>query len=169
MVKQDLLSEKEPVQAQEVKENEKEAKPRRRRKSRRTIFGTRNPLRLENKELDYEKYTYRWPKDYDPNGRRIQELIEDDYELVNLKDAYQSSDQNVNAPKQMGSVVVRPAGRDDAGVPQYHYLMRKLKEWDEEDYAEKMKEHEMKKASLSMQSQAESSGHANIYIPSREK
>ncbi len=101
---------------------------------RRTPIGRRNRLSVENKDPNY---VYRIVNDVDG---RVQDMIDRDYELV--LDAT-VGDKRVDAISSLGSAKQISVGKGLQAV-----VMRKRKDWHDEDQALKQKEIDDLEASM---------------------
>lgn len=102
------------------------------RKARRgSIQGFRNRLNIRG-NLD-PNYEYRIVNDYD-EGDRIARFMENDWEVVNKSDI-EVGDKRINKPTPEGTPVKISVGQGTQA-----YLMRKRKEWYEEDQQYKQAE-----------------------------
>jgi hypothetical protein len=96
---------------------------------RRTPVATRNRLAIKNKE---DGYAYRIVNDKDD---RIELLMEQDYEVVPNAKVGAMGDRRVDSPQPVGSAASLSVGNGTRAV-----VMRKRKDWLEEDYKAKQAE-----------------------------
>lgn len=96
-----------------------------RRQRRGSIEGFRNRLNVRGK-LDHDNYAYRIVNDYD-DGDRIGRFIENDWEIVQKSDL-EVGDKRVGKPSPEGTPVQVSVGQGTKA-----FLMRKPKEWHDED------------------------------------
>jgi hypothetical protein len=83
--------------------------------------------------LNTDQFVYRWVKDED--GRLRQATKMDDYEFVSTQELGEMFE--AEATDSESTERVRMFGeRDKNGNPVFHYLLKKLKEYHDEDYAE---------------------------------
>ena len=82
-------------------------------------------------QLDMENYVYRWVND-DP-GRMRMATVNDDYEFVETSEI---KDYNADATDSVGERVRMLAGTDKNGNATYTYLLRKRRDWFEDDQNE---------------------------------
>lgn len=98
------------------------------RKARRgSIEGFRNKLNVRGK-LDHDNYAYRIVNDYD-DGERVGRFIENDWEIVKNSDL-EVGDKRIGKPTPEGSPVKVSVGQGTQA-----YLMRKPKDWHDDDQA----------------------------------
>jgi hypothetical protein len=114
------------------------------RRTRRTPLGPRQPLRVRNKSPEYE---YRIAND---TGDRIQELLDQDWEICSA-DEIQVGDRRVDKPSAPGSVAEVSVGQGKKAI-----VMRKRKDWYEEDQA--VKQEMVKKTEDATKQEAQSGG-----------
>lgn len=113
-----------PTQAQESK------------RPRRTPIGKRNRLSVENRDPNYH---YRIVNDVDG---RIQDLLDQDYELAPTTSV---GDKRVDSASPLGSAKQISVGNGVKAV-----VMRKRKDYHDEDQAEKQKQIDELEASMNM-------------------
>lgn len=101
---------------------------------RRTPIGRRNKLSVENKDPNY---VYRIVNDIDG---RVQDMIDRDYEIV--LDA-KVGDKRVDSVSSLGSATQIAVGKGVKAI-----VMRKRKDWHDEDQALKQKEIDDLEASM---------------------
>lgn len=101
---------------------------------RRTPIGRRNKLSVENKDPNY---VYRIVNDIDG---RVQDMIDRDYEIV--LDA-KVGDKRVDSVSSLGSATQIAVGKGIKAI-----VMRKRKDWHDEDQALKQKEIDDLEASM---------------------
>ncbi len=82
-------------------------------------------------QLDMENYVYRWVND-DP-GRMRMATVNDDYDFVETSEI---KDYNADATDSVGERVRMLAGTGKNGEPTYTYLLRKRRDWFEDDQNE---------------------------------
>lgn len=104
------------------------------RRVRRTPIGRRNKLTVENRDSNYH---YRIVNDVDG---RVQDMMELDYEIVT--DA-QVGDKRVDTPSALGSAKQISVGGGIKAV-----VMRKRRDWHEQDQAEKQRQIDELEASM---------------------
>lgn len=104
------------------------------RRVRRTPLGRRNKLTVENRDPNYH---YRIVNDVDG---RVQDMMELDYEIVT--DA-QVGDKRVDTPSALGSAKQISVGGGIKAV-----VMRKRRDWHEQDQAEKQRQIDELEASM---------------------
>lgn len=111
------------------------------RKAKRTgIGGFRNPLAIRGK-LDREKFAYRIVNDY-TDGERIKQFEDNDWEVVQKSDI-EVGEKKVNKPSPEGTPVQVHVGQGTKA-----YLMRKPKEWYDQDQELKRAEIEATEATM---------------------
>ena len=93
---------------------------------KRTPIGRRNRLSVENKDPNY---VYRIVNDLDG---RVQDMIDRDYEIVPKAEV---GDKRVDSPSSLGSVKQIAVGQGVTAV-----VMRKRRDWHDDDQALKQKE-----------------------------
>ena len=96
-----------------------------RQRKRTAVGGLRNKLKIRGK-LD-PAYEYRIANDID-NGSRIAQLIDEDWEIVEKKSIEDVGDKRVDKPTSEGTPV-----KISVGLGTQAYLMRKRKEWYDDD------------------------------------
>jgi hypothetical protein len=96
------------------------------RRVRRTPIGRRNRLTVENRDPNYH---YRVVNDVDG---RVQDMIDLDYEVVNDATV---GDKRVDAPSPLGSAKQISVGGGIKAI-----VMRKRKDWHEQDQLEKQRQ-----------------------------
>lgn len=86
-------------------------------------------LAVPQEDLD-PNYSYRWAND---DNNRIRRLEEDDWDVVDAKDPSKERDRRSG----LGSAMCMVVGKNADGTEKKAYLMRKRKDWYEEDRKEK--------------------------------
>jgi sulfatase maturation enzyme AslB (radical SAM superfamily) len=94
-------------------------------RTQRVPVGTRNVLKVADKDVNYE---YRIIND---SGDRVQEFMDAGYEIVS-KDSVRVGDKRVNSATSEGSLAQLSVGQG-----QKAFVVRIKKEWYEEDQAKK--------------------------------
>lgn len=111
--------------------NERKARDgRRERRKRGDIDGLGQKLAVNTENLDMQTYQYRFVND-DPT--RIQKFTNLDWDFVPQDESAPVKDDNTD----LGSVVSVVVGKDDFGNPKRAYLMRKYRDWYDDDQKEK--------------------------------
>lgn len=106
----------------------------RRRRNTAWLSGRRQRLAVDESKLDRENFTYRWVND-DPTSQRVYDLTtNDDWERVVDRDGALKTNST-----GMGAEVAAPAGVGDTGSPVRAVLLRKPKDWHDEDQAAKQR------------------------------
>jgi len=82
------------------------------------------------------------------DGMRVKQFLEDDWEIDPDHTAKVDSDGDVNKPSQFGSAVSRHVGTDAQGKSIKGVLLRKRKDWYDEDQMEKQATEDAKMANL---------------------
>lgn len=99
--------------------------PAREGRVRRTPIGRRNRLTIENRDPTYH---YRIVNDVDG---RVQDLLDQDYEIDTTAKV---GDKRIDNPTPLGSAKLISVGGGTKAI-----VMRKRRDWHEEDQAEKQK------------------------------
>lgn len=104
----------------------------RRRRNTDGLSGRRQRLAVDESKLDRENFTYRWVND---DSQRVYDLTtNDDWERVTDRDGAIKANGT-----GMGAEVATPAGVGDTGSPVRAVLLRKPKDWHDEDQAAKQR------------------------------
>jgi hypothetical protein len=99
-------------------------KAERRRRNTDALEGKRRKLSVSEQNLDRENFVYRFAND---EGNRIHDLtVNDDWEVVPQRNCDEKTDG-------MGADISRYAGKDDRGQAVRAVLLRKKKDWHEDD------------------------------------
>lgn len=115
------------------------------------IGGFRNRLNINGK-LDKENFEYRIVNDFE-DGDRIAQFMQNDWEIVNKSDI-EVGDKRVNKPTPEGTPVKISVGQGTRA-----YLMRKRKDWFQDD--QKAKQAEVDTSELEMKPDG-AYGHLNL-------
>lgn len=106
----------------------------RRRRNTDALSGRRRRLSVDESKLDRENFEYRWVND-EPVSPRVYDLTtNDDWERVTDRDGALKADGT-----GMGAEVATPAGTGETGSPVRAVLLRKRKDWHDEDQAAKQR------------------------------
>jgi hypothetical protein len=113
----------------------------RRRRNSETLSGRRQRMSVDMSKLDQENYAYRWVNDV---GNRLHAMtVQDDWDVVQDRDG--SIKPNATGTGSEVSVVV---GTDNGGAPIRSVLLRKRKEYYNDDAAAKTRAIDEKEAGL---------------------
>ena len=93
------------------------------------VVATGEKLSLDESRLDRNTYTYRWVK---AEGNRVEILKKKDWDLVDDEDAKTDG-------TGLGSVPTQHGGVGESGKPYGLVLMKKYRDWHEEDQKAKRK------------------------------
>jgi hypothetical protein len=107
---------------------------------RRSPLDGRNRLTVRDRDPDYFYRIVNANLDSDPD--RVQNLVDQGYEIVNRDKAGQVGDKKVDNPSALGS-----AGQISVGQGTKAIVMRIRKEWYAEDQTEKQRQNDREEAS----------------------
>ena len=103
---------------------QEQVKAERRRRNSDALQGKRRKLSVSEETLDRTNFVYRFAND---EGNRIHDLtVNDDWEVVPQRNGDEQTDG-------LGSEIARHVGRDEHGKGVRAVLLRKKKDWHEDD------------------------------------
>lgn len=129
----------------------------RRRRNTDALTGTRKKLAVTG-ALDQENFAYRWAND---EGNRLHELtVADDWEVVQDRDGTVKPDA-----KSTGTEVSVPVGTGEHGRPVRAVLLRKRKDWHEDDKRQKLSRIDAQETALKAGASSDGSRQDQTYTP----
>lgn len=109
------------------------------------VSGNRDILTVIGKDPYFH---YRWVLDMSDSGERIQKFQMAGYEIVRTNEIEGHGQRQVDRPNDSDTIVKKPSGTTEHGVPQYLYLMKIPYDFYNEDQKAKMRDIEEKESDM---------------------